>query len=39
MMVKAFAFQDLESIKTGGEVKMLLNKDEKPLWIKMNTPA
>ena len=36
---KRLAFQDLESIKTGGEVKMLLNKDEKPIWIKMNTPS
>lgn len=32
-------FENLESIKAGGEAKMLLNKDEKPLWIKINTPS
>ncbi|NLO22236.1 MAG: hypothetical protein GX119_09620, partial [Syntrophomonadaceae bacterium] len=31
-------FEELDSIEAGGAVKMLLDKDEIPLWIKISTP-
>lgn len=31
-------FEEMDSIKAGGTVKVLLDMDDVPLWIKINTP-